>query len=144
MAILANVTDPNKTSTIEEFIRFKDDATVSYNNLSFRDRYDNIIYPIKNIIDDYHDELMALTKDIILNEMEYIKYRYRPRLLANDIYENPDLDFIILAINGICNMKEFDSPNIKLIRVDELEEFLTTIYNAHKKDIDVYNSLSNA
>ena len=144
MAILANVTDPNKTSTIEEFIRFKDDATVSYNNLSFRDRYDNIIYPIKNIIDDYHDELMALTKDITLNEMEYIKYRYRPRLLANDIYENPDLDFIILAINGICNMKEFDSPNIKLIRVDELEEFLTTIYNANKKDIDVYNSLSNA
>lgn len=144
MAILANVTDPNKTSTIEEFIRFKDDATVSYNNLSFRDRYDNIIYPIKNIIDDYHDELMALTKDITLNDMEYIKYRYRPRLLANDIYENPDLDFIILAINGICNMKEFDSPNIKLIRVDELEEFLTTIYNANKKDIDVYNSLSNA
>ena len=30
MAILANVTDPNKTSTIEEFIRFKDDEFWCY------------------------------------------------------------------------------------------------------------------
>lgn len=140
MTSLAYSTDPNKTSTIEEFISFKDDTTISYNNLSFRDRYDNISYPIKNIIDDYHDELMELVKEVTMSETEYIRYRYKPRLLANDIYDNPDLDFIIMAINGICNMKEFDNQTINLIRVDELEEFLTVVFNSNKNDIDVYNS----
>lgn len=137
---LTNITDLNKTSTIEQFISFKDYDTISYNNLSFRERYDNISYPIKNIVDDYFEELMELVEEVSLNEEEFIRYRYRPRLLANDIYENPDLDFIILAINNICNMKDFDSRTINLIRVDRLEEFLTTIFNANKTDIDIYNS----
>lgn len=139
------INDPNKTSTIDEFISFKDDNTFSYHNMSFRDRYDNISYPIKNIIDDYKDELMELVvDDVSLTETEYLKYRYKPRLLANDIYDNPDLDFIILAINGICNMKEFDSKTIKLIKLDDLNNFLTSIFNANKDDIDTYNSVSNA
>lgn len=137
--------DPNKTSTIEEFISFKNDDTFSYHNMSFRDKYGNISYPIKNIIDDYKDELMELVlDDVILSETEYLKYRYKPRLLANDIYDNPDLDFVILAINGICNMKEFDSKKIKLIKLDDLNNFLTSIFNANKDDIDIYNSISNA
>lgn len=137
---LTNNTDPNKTFTVEEFISFKDDTTISYNNLSFRERYDNISFPIKNILDDYFDELMELTQEVTMNETEFIKYRYRPRLLANDLYDNPDLDFLILAINDICNMKEFDSKTIKLIKTSDLEDFLTSIFNANKEDIDVYNN----
>lgn len=138
--MLTNTKDPNKTFTVEEFISFKDDITISYNNLSFRERYDNISYPIKNIVDDYFEELMELVEEVTMNEEELIRYRYRPRLLANDIYGNPDLDFIILAINNICNMKDFDNKTINLIKVDVLEEFLTTIFNANKTDIDIYNS----
>lgn len=137
--------NPNSTSTIAEFITFKDENTFSYHNMSFRDEYDNISYPIKNIIDDYKDELMELVlTDITLSESEYLKYRYKPRLLANDIYDNPDLDFIILAINGVCNMKEFNSRTIKLIKLTELNNFLTTIFNANKEYIDLYNANSNA
>ena len=137
---LTNNTDPNKTFTVEEFISFKDDTTISYNNLSFRERYDNISFPIKNILDDYFDELMELTQEVTMNETEFVKYRYRPRLLANDLYDNPDLDFLILAINNICNMKEFDNKTIKLIKTSDLEDFLTSIFNANKEDIDVYNN----
>ena len=136
---LTNTTDPNLSFTIEEFISFKDDTTVSYNNLSFRERYDNISFPIKNIIDDYFDELMELTQEVTMNDTEYIKYRYKPRILANDLYENPDLDFLILAINGICNMKEFDSKTIRLIKTDDLTDFLTSVFNSNKEDLDIYN-----
>lgn len=136
--------NPNKTSTIGEFITFKDDNTFSYHNMSFRDKYDNISYPIKNIIDDYKDELMEIVlDDVKLSEAEYLRYRYKPRLLANDIYDNPDLDFIILAINGICNMKEFNSRTIKLIKLTDLNDFLTTVFNANKEDIDLYNANSD-
>lgn len=136
--------NPNETSTVDEFISYKDTESVSYHNMSFRDKYGNISYPIKNIIDDYIDELKEIVVEVELTDKEYFKYRYRPRLLAHDIYQNPDFDFIILAVNGICNMKEFDSRTIKLCKVDELNEFLTAIFNANKDDIDIYNSISNA
>lgn len=137
---ISKITNPEKSYTVEQFITFKDDDTASYNNLSFRDKYDNIIYPIKNIIDDYTDELNELLVDVVMSESEFLKYRYRPKLLAFDIYGNAELDFLILAMNGICNMKEFDSKNIKLIKNKDLDSFITSIFNANKDDLDIYNS----
>lgn len=137
---LTGVSSPGTSSTVEEFISFKNDDSASYNNFSFKDKYGNIIYPIKNIIDDYTEELSELTIDITMSESEFLKYKYRPKVLANDIYGNPELDFLILAINGICNVKEFDSREIKLIRENDLDDFITSIYNANKEDLDIYNS----
>lgn len=139
---LTRASDPGKTSTIAEFISFKNSDDISYNNLSFRDKYDNIIYPIKNIIDDYIDELKELVVEVTMSQEEYLKYKYKPKLLANDVYGNGELDFIILRLNDICNMKEFDSQTIKLIRDNDLDEFLTAIYSSNKEDIDIYNSNS--
>lgn len=139
MALIGN-TNPGKTSTVEDFISYRNDDSVSYNNFSFRDKYNNIIYPIKNIIDDYTDELKELTIDITMSDSEFLKYKYRPKVLANDVYGNPELDFLILAINGICNVKEFDSKEIKLIREDDLDNFITSVYSANKEDLDFYNS----
>lgn len=137
---LVRPTDPTKTSTISEFISFKNSDDISYNNLSFKDKYDNIIYPIKNIIDDYIDELIELSLSVTLNDQEYLKYKYKPKILANDIYGNSELDFIILRINNICNMKEFDMQTINLIKDEDLDNFLTSIYNANKNDLDIYNA----
>ncbi len=137
---LTKITSPAKTYTVEQFITFKSEDTASYNNLSFRDKYDNIIYPIKNIIDDYSDELKELLVEVEMNETEYLKYRYKPKLLAIDIYGNPELDFLILTMNGICNMKEFNSRKIKLIKESDLNDFITSIFNANKDDLDIYNS----
>lgn len=137
---ISKITNPEKSYTVEQFITFKDDDTASYNNLSFRDKYDNIIYPIKNIIDDYTDELNELLVDVVMSESEFLRYRYRPKLLAFDIYGNAELDFLILAMNGVCNMKEFDSRSIKLIKNKDLDNFITSIFNANKDDLDIYNS----
>lgn len=137
---MARATSAQTTSTIEEFLSFKDSDEISYDSLSFKDKYDNIIYPIKNIIDDYMDELMELTVEATMNTEEYLLYKYRPRLLANYIYNNPELDFLIMRINGICNAKEFDMQTVKLVKMDDLNDFLTSIYNANKNDLDIYNS----
>lgn len=139
---LMRVTDPKKTATVEEFISFKNDDTISYNNLSFKEKYDNIIYPIKNIIDDYIDELMQMTIEVTMSETEYLKYKYKPKLLAGYVYDNQELDFLILRINGITNMKEFDMRTIKLVKEDDLTEFLLAVYNANKNDIEIYDSNS--
>lgn len=141
---LNRATEPGKTSTIAEFISFKNSDDISYNNLSFRDKYDSIIYPIKNIIDDYIDELKELIVVVTMSKEEFLKYKYKPKILANDIYGNGELDFIIMRLNDICNTKEFDMQTVNLIKNDDLDDFLTAIYNANKEDIDIYNSVSGA
>ena len=141
---LNRATEPGKTSTIAEFISFKNSDDISYNNLSFRDKYDSIIYPIKNIIDDYIDELKELIVVVTMSKEEFLKYKYKPKILANDIYGNGELDFIIMRLNDICNAKEFDMQTVNLIKNDNLDDFLTAIYNANKEDIDTYNSVSGA
>lgn len=141
---LNRATEPGKTSTIAEFISFKNSDDISYNNLSFRDKYDSIIYPIKNIIDDYIDELKELIVVVTMSKEEFLKYKYKPKILANDIYGNGELDFIIMRLNDICNAKEFDMQTVNLIKNDDLDDFLTAIYNANKEDINTYNSVSGA
>src|SRR5574344_2109562 len=94
-------------STLAEFISYSNSTKISYNNLSFIDILDDIKFPIVNIIDDYVDEIKDKSFDVTLSDKEYLKYKYRPKLLANDIYGNGEYYFIILAINGICNVKEF-------------------------------------
>ena len=135
-----NIGNPEYTSTIEQFISYKNDDTISYDLLSFKDKYDNIIYPVMNIIDDYIEELTNLSIKVTLSDSEYLKYRYKPKLLARYIYGNAELDFLILRINGICNMKEFNSKVINLISRDDLDLFLKSVYNANKEAIDIYNS----
>ena len=141
---LNRATEPGKTSTIAEFISFKNSDDISYNNLSFRDKYDSIIYPIKNIIDDYIDELKELIVVVTMSKEEFLKYKYKPKILANDIYGNGELDFSIMRLNDICNAKVFDMQTVNLIKNDDLDDFLTAIYNANKEDIDTYNSVSGA
>lgn len=132
---------PKDTYSIEEFIAAGEAVTLSYNNLSFLETLStgNIDVPIFNVIDDYLPELKKIALDITLTDLEFAKYIYKPKLLAHDLYKNGELYFIILAINGICDVKEFNRQKLKIIRPGDLDEAMTYIYNANMKIINLYN-----
>jgi len=133
--------NPNTTYNMEDFISAGSGVTLTYNNLSYLESLSNgARVPIFNVISDYMDELVKLCVKIELNDLQYIKYAYKPKLLAYDIYGNQELYFIILLVNGICDVKEFDKKIINMIPVDRMNEVLTYIYNAEKKAIDAYNN----
>lgn len=133
-------TNPKDTSTISEFIAAGTNVTITYDKLSFKEKFGNIEYPMFNVLNDYLDELKLGAKTITLTDKEFIRYCYRPKLLANDIYQNSELDFVILALNNICNVKEFDNKKIKLLSPDDMNEFVQSVFNAEKESIDIYNS----
>ena len=137
---LAIPTTPAKTSTLEEFIALSSKTIISYRNLSFVERIDDVReFAIWNVLSDYERELKAISTDVELSESEFRKYIYNPKSLAYDIYGATELFFIILAVNGICTAKEFNNKKIKLIKAKDLEEVIQMIYNANKKDIEIYN-----
>ena len=132
--------NPKDTYTIEQFIDAGSGNPMSYSKLSMVEYYEDIKFPVFNVMQDYIDDMKAATVTVTLNDTEYLKYIYKPKLLAYDIYGNPELYFIILALNNMCSVKDFNMKKIKLLKTEALELFITYIYNAEKKSIDIFNS----
>ena len=78
-----------------------------------------------------------------MTENEFQKYRYKPKLLAYDLYGSTELYFAILFINGTCNIKDFNRKNIKLIKKADMIALLEAIYNAEQNYISTNRSSIN-
>ena len=127
-------------STLAEFMKMSSTTQVSYHNLSFIDILDNIKFPVYNVFMDYIDFVKKYAFDVTLTDSEYNKYVYKPKLLAGDVYGDTEYYFIILALNGICNVKEFDMKTIKMLKKDDLIYIITRIYKAESTSLIEYNS----
>lgn len=126
---------PEKTYTVEEFIKAGQGVSLTYQNLSLINKLeDNIKFPFMNVFNTYVDDILdsALIKTVKFTDDEYNKYQFRPKLLAYDIYGSTDAYFIILAINRILSPKDFTSKTLKMISKQDLNKLMSYIYNAEK------------
>ena len=134
-------TNPAETFTVEDFIACKSSDNMTYYNLSILAKSvtdDGIIYSKDNIIYTYLDILKAKSKKIILTNDEYAKYRFKPKLFAYDIYGASELFFVTLAVNGMCDIKDFDIKTLYALTARDLDNILKQIYSAEVDYID-YN-----
>lgn len=124
------------TYTVENFIKVMSMETISFEQLSFLDKTDSDVVMITyNILNDYKDEIDSLTVTINLSDEEFLKYCYKPRLLSYDVYGDTEMFFIILFINNICSVKDFNKRKIKMLRKSHMEDVLSLIHNSEKYNI---------
>lgn len=123
---------PEKTYTIEEFIDSYNSSDINYESTSLIQNLDGYTMISYNIFNDYIDELNELAVYVTLTDEEYYKYLYRPKILAYDLYGSTELFFLILILNNICNVKEFDFKRLKLLKVDDLQQFISSVYNSER------------
>lgn len=128
--------DVKTTSTIEEFIEYKSSDILTYSNFCFGNKESKYINIDRNILNDYIDELKLLALDVELTNEEYIKYKFKPKLLANDIYGTTEVYFVIMALNQICNVKDFNMRRLKLLSKQNMKKVLTYIYNAEYTNLN--------
>ena len=138
-----NVTNlPELTSTVEDFIEMGASDEMTYKNFSilvnFIGESSVVEYAQDNVIYDYIDELMEKSVVFELSDDDYIKYRYKPKLLSYDIYGTTELYFVIMALNGICNIKDFNKRKLNLLYKSDLLNILNEIYSA-ESDYISYN-----
>jgi hypothetical protein len=138
---MATTVSLGKLSTIEEYCEGGDSVTFTYSSLSLNDMIDDnaIEFPVFNVYDDYIDELASMCKTVNLTQEEYLEYYQAPKLLANRVYKNSELDFLIMRLNGIYDPKEFTFRTISLISATDLSAALSKIKTANKSFIDTYN-----
>lgn len=138
---MLSTNDVVKTYTVEDFIELgKDIDDIQYSKYAILSKPSNdienpIIYPENNVIYDYEEEFKKLALNVEMTDSEFIKYRYKPKLLSYDLYGATELYFTILFLNGTCNIKDFDRRNIKLIKKSVMIELLEAIYNAERSYI---------
>lgn len=132
---------PQNTTTIEQFIQAGSGVTVTYPKLSFVDMMSNGTWvSVLNVINDYVEELKTLCVNVKLTREQQFTYHYKPKLLCQRIYGNPELFYIILLLNDMADVKEFTKEIIKMPRKNDMSTLLTYIYNAERAAIDAYNT----
>lgn len=134
--------NPIYSHSLDEFLEAGSVSGVpTYDYWSYIESYNNIEFVVHNVLSDYIPELKRLSTNVYLTDKEMQKYNYKPKLLSADVYGTTHFHYLIMMINGICNVKEFLNINpIKMIPKDDLSSYITNIITAEKKAIDIYNS----
>lgn len=131
---------PEQTYTVQQFIDSGADTLISYDSLSLFENGDSGLIACYNVLNDYIDELKDASVILELSDSEYLKYLYKPKLLSYDIYNSSELYFIILYLNNLYNVKDFNLKKIKVLKKDILEYALSSIYNAELDNVKDYNN----
>ena len=132
------------TYTLSQFIAAGKMNTVDYDAFSYKEMLSNgTEVAVLNVINDYMTELQEVAVDVKLSTEEYLKYRYKPKLLCRDVYGNAEVYFVILLLNGRIDVKDFDVTELKMLSVADMNTYLTLIFNAENKWIREYNTEHN-
>lgn len=143
---MLSTSNVEETYTVEDFIELgKDIDDIQYSKFAILSKASSnvvnpLIYPEHNVIYDYEEEFKRLSLNVEMTDSEFNKYRFKPKLLAYDLYGSTELYFSILFTNGICNIKEFNRKNIKLIKKSDMISLLEAIYNAELNYISTNRS----
>lgn len=138
---------PETTYTIDQFIACQSLEEPSYYNFSFKDE---IFYPFMNTYIRYSaynvvgDYLRDIREDyamkVVLQDDEKLKYKYRPKLLAYDVYKCAELGYFILLLNDMYSVKQFVREKILMLPKTDIKRVVQYIFNANKEAIAAYNS----
>ena len=122
---------------------------VKYSILSRSIDHPEMVYAIENVVYNYMDIINSRKKTVIVDQEQKIKYQYKPKLLAYDVYGSTESYFMILACNGICNLKEFTLEEFKFYALtpSDLAAIMSSILNAettyitmNRSNLEIYES----
>ena len=134
---------PSDTHTISEFIKVgnQNKAKIGYPDLSYIEKRDGMEYIVKNTINDYLWEFKRYAKTVVLTSDEVLNYRYNPKKLAFDIYGSTRLYYIILLMNDMCDVHQFNLKNksLLLLTPTQLSSYLSSVYKADMTSISKFN-----
>lgn len=108
------------TKTIDEFVSQSINNSIEFQNSSYFEVVDSeIISEEYNIFRDrYYGLIINYTESYTMSDSDFIKYKYRPKLLSADLYNSIDYWYILLMVNNMSSILEFTKKNIKVLTTD--------------------------
>ena len=102
-------------------------ADLSFKEVLYNSSSEKFVVNMTNIFEKYYELLLENVYTVELTEEEYMKYKFNPKLLAQDIYGNKELAFLILRVNYMTSLIEFDKRELRLFSPYKLKSLLNEI-----------------
>ena len=132
--------DSTKTYTVDDFIKCSNNS-LCYDAISLYDKDGDTLSISYNLINDYLPLIKEKAVTVVLDDNEYNKYLYKPKLLAYDVYKNTELYYVILLLNNVCSVKEFDFSGLtSWTEATSLSQFVNAISSKEGTGKTVYLS----
>lgn len=116
-----NSTDPTKALDLNELIYLGKNGELNPATSYYVNRIDNMIIPTSSVFESYMDFLIPLTVVVRLNEEEYYRYIYRPKLLSKDIYNTVELSQLLLRLNRLQSSMDFTLREVRILLPEHLQ-----------------------
>ena len=111
--------------SVQDFIALRSSDEITYYNYSILEYLNGFDMFVTNLLYDYQDEFDDIAVTISFTPVKRAKYRYKPYLLAYDLYGSAEAKFIIMMMNNIIDPKEFDFDKVNVIRYGDLITILS-------------------
>lgn len=96
---------------------------------------DKLIVNGEDLLVKYMPELKSMIQQITLTESEYKKYMYNPKRLSFDLYGTTELWALLLDINELVSVAQFNLQTLKVFSGSILDK-LQRILNLEQEFID--------
>ena len=108
-------------STIRELINNGKQTTLNTDELSLKTVVTNsldekFVVNISCIFEKYYELMTDYAITVVLTDEEYLRYKYKPRVLSKDLYGTYDLHYLLLKLNNITSVIYFDFTELKVFR----------------------------
>lgn len=108
-------------STIKELINNGKHSTLNTDELSLKTVVTNslnekFVVNISCVFEKYYELLTDHAVTVTLTNEEYLRYRFKPRMLSKDLYGTYDLHYLLLKLNNITSVIYFDFTELKVFK----------------------------
>lgn len=110
-------------STINELISLGKQLKISSETMSIKEivmntHNERFIVNFTSVIDRYYDILLDHTSIVKLTDDEYLRYRYKPKLLSEELYGTQELHSLLLRLNHITSVIQFDFTELRVFNTN--------------------------
>ena len=108
-------------STIQDIITAGIENKLTNRELSIKEVLTNsanekFVVNLFNLFEKYYEILLDNTVIVTLSDSEYEKYRFNPKLLSYDLYGTYELHFMLLRLNHLYSVIEFDLQEVRVFK----------------------------
>lgn len=96
-------------------------TTLSLKEVITNSSGEKFIVNMFNLYEKYYEILLDHVVTVTLDEVEYKKYRFQPKLLSLDLYGTKELHYMLLRLNYVYSVINFDFEEIRVFKPSVLK-----------------------
>lgn len=113
-------------------------ANINYHKVLAADG-DKVVINFESLLTQYRYFLKKHIVILTLTDEQYLNYRFKPKSLSYDLYGTIEMASMLLTINNVVSVSEFDFKKVKVFD-SGIKDFINEVLNKEKAKITANKS----